>query len=201
MMASGISIARVQARHLVDVEVQPVGQQDEFRRDDGQVFPREHAHQREVELGKRVAARDAAQPQDRRARLAHPRGLRAVPGQFQREIRLHARVDLARPAVIDIPAAIGQLPTPDVPHALSPGGRGPPCPANACRARNPSTGCCPPSARPPNSPRAIAGAAGCPARGRRCVGVLRRQPRAAERLTASLPWALGRRMILGIRNL
>ena len=41
-----------------------------------------------------------------------------MPGEFEGEVRLDAGVDLARPAVVDVPAAVGKLPPADVPHAF-----------------------------------------------------------------------------------
>ena len=77
------------------------------------------SEQRQIQLGERVHARHAAQVQRHFARAQHPRvGLRHA-GEFEREIRLDGGVHVRRAAVIDVPAAVGQLHGKDVIDGLA----------------------------------------------------------------------------------
>ena len=97
-------------RHLVDVKVEPVRQQDDLRRNDRQVLPRILTEDREEELGVGVRLRNAAQPHDGGVGLDHPRIVRRKAGQLQREVGLERGVELARALVVGVPAAVGHLP-------------------------------------------------------------------------------------------
>ena len=85
----------------------------------GQIFPGKLAEQRQVKLAVGVHPRDAAEPQDVGARFLHEGRIGAVPGELEREVGFDAGVDLARAAVVDIPAAIGELALQDVLRATA----------------------------------------------------------------------------------
>ena len=104
-------------RHLVNVKRRPLRQQNHLHRDGGQIFPGKLAQQREIKFAERVHGGNAAEAQDGRARFLHERRVRRITGELQREIRFDRRVDFARPAVINIPAAVRQLAFQDVTHA------------------------------------------------------------------------------------
>ena len=70
--------------------------------------------QREIQLGKRVHARHAAEVQRHFARLQHARVGDGHAGEFEREIGLDGGVHFRRAAVINVPAAVGQLHGEDV---------------------------------------------------------------------------------------
>ncbi len=96
-------------RHLVNVKVEPIRQQDDFRRDDRQVLPRILAEHGEEELGVRVGSRDAAEAHDGGVGADHARVVGLMPGKLEREVGLERGVELARPLVVGVPAAVEHL--------------------------------------------------------------------------------------------
>ena len=87
----------------------PARQEHHLQRNRRQIFPREHTKQCEVKLAERVHLRNPAQAHDGRARFLHKRRIHRTSGELQGKIRLHGRINLARPTVINVPAAVGQL--------------------------------------------------------------------------------------------
>ena len=96
-------------RHFVNVKRRPGRQQNHFHRNRRQIFPGKLPEQREVKLAEGVHPRNAAEPQDGRARLLHERRVGRAAGELEREVGFDRRVDLARAAVINVPAAVRQL--------------------------------------------------------------------------------------------
>ena len=80
-------------------------------------MPGKLPEQREVKLTEGIHLRDATETQNVRARFLHERQIGRVARQFQREVGFDRRIHFARAAVINIPAAIGQLAFQDVANA------------------------------------------------------------------------------------
>src|SRR5262249_20480574 len=104
-------------RHFVDVKRRPCGQQNHFHWNGRQIFPRELSEKREVKFAERVHAGNASETQDVLARFAHEREIGRVTGELEGEVTFDRRVDLARPAEVNVPAAVGQLPFQNVTNA------------------------------------------------------------------------------------
>ena len=105
-------------RHLVEVEEKPIREEEDLRRDGGQVLPRKLAEKRKVKLSVGVDLRDAAEAEDVRAGLPHPRGVGRVAGKLEREVCLNRGVDFARTTDKNIPAAVGELAATNVSRAF-----------------------------------------------------------------------------------
>jgi len=105
--------------HLPEIDVKPFADQQHFARNRRDIFPREQAEEREIQLGKRVHARHAAEMQRHFARLQHARVGRRHARELEGEIRLDGGVDFRRAAVIDVPAAVRQLHREDVVDGLA----------------------------------------------------------------------------------
>ncbi len=105
--------------HVPEIHVKPFADEQHLARNRRDIFPREQAEQRQIQLGKRVHARHAAEVQRHLARLQHARIRDRHAGQLEREIRLDGGVHLRRPAVIDVPAAVRQLHRKDVVDRLA----------------------------------------------------------------------------------
>ena len=75
--------------------------------------------QREIQFGKRVHARHAAEVERHFARLQHARVGDGHAGELEREIGLDGGVHFRRAAVINVPAAVGQLHGEDVVDRLA----------------------------------------------------------------------------------
>ena len=101
--------------HFVDVKRRPAGQQHHLHRDGRQIFPGKLPEQRQVKLAESVHLGDAPETHDGGARFAHERRVRGATSQLQGEVGFDRRVDFARPAVINVPAAVGQLALQNVP--------------------------------------------------------------------------------------
>ena len=56
-------------------------------------------------------------PKNVGARLLHERQVGGMPRQLEREVGFHRRVHFARPAVVNVPAAVRQLPLQNVANA------------------------------------------------------------------------------------
>ncbi len=70
-------------RHLVNIKIEPVRQEDDLRRDDREIFPRELAEEGEEELGVGVRLRDAAETHDGGVGLEQPGVLGEKPDSFR----------------------------------------------------------------------------------------------------------------------
>ena len=95
--------------HVPEIHMEPFAEKQHLARNRRDVFPREQPDEREIQFGKRVHARHAAEVQRHLARTQHPRVGHGNAGKFQREIRLDGGVHFRRAAVIDVPAAVRQL--------------------------------------------------------------------------------------------
>ena len=119
--------------------------------------------QREVQLGERVHARHAAQVERHFARPQHaPVGHRHA-GELEREVGLDGGVDLGRAAVVNVPAAVGQLHGEDVIDRLALPFRVHLARPSDDRQRCPKRAWNPPSIRRPSNLRASGSKANTPA--------------------------------------
>ena len=105
--------------HVPEIHVEPFADEQHLAGNGRDVFPREQADQREIQLGKGVHARHAAEVQRHFARRNMRGSVTRHAGQFEREIRLDGGVHLRRAAVVDVPAAVGQLHGKDVVDRLA----------------------------------------------------------------------------------
>jgi hypothetical protein len=97
-------------RHFVNVKRHPARQERHFRRDRRQILPRKLPQERKVKLAESVHLGDTAKAHDVGACFVHERRIGRTASEFQREICFHGSVNLARATVINIPAAVQQLP-------------------------------------------------------------------------------------------
>ena len=97
------------ARHRVDVEIGPAGQQHHFRRHGRTIGIRDLAQQGEIEFGETVAVFRAAQAANDRAGTAHRRLVGTVAGQLEREIGFDGNANVGRPVGVAAPAPLGML--------------------------------------------------------------------------------------------
>ena len=97
------------ARHRVNVEIGPAGQQHHLRRHGRAIAVRDLSQQGEIEFGETVAVFRAAQAADDRASAAHGRLGWPVAGQLEREIGFDGNADVGRPVGVAAPAPLGML--------------------------------------------------------------------------------------------
>jgi hypothetical protein len=93
-------------RHFVNVKRRPARQEHHFRRDRRQIFPWKLSQERKIKLAECVHLRNTAEAHDVGARFMHEWRVRRAASEFQRKICFHGGVNLARAAVINIPAAV-----------------------------------------------------------------------------------------------
>ena len=105
--------------HLPEIHVEPFADEDDLAGDGWDVFPGKQAEQREIQFGKRVHARHAAEVERHFARLEQARVGDGHAGEFEREVGLDGGVYVRRAAVINVPAAVGQLHRKDVVDRLA----------------------------------------------------------------------------------
>src|SRR5258707_14693094 len=92
--------------------MEPGGQKHQLRRDRGNKLPSDSADKRQVEPHVGIGVLEAPETMNGLARLRHMTRIRGIACQLQREIRFASRVQLRRPAGVDGPAAIRELPAP-----------------------------------------------------------------------------------------
>ena len=105
--------------HVPEIHVEPFADEQHLARNRRDIFPRKKADEREIQFGKRVHARHAAEVQRHFARPQHPRVGHRHAGELEREIGLDGGVHLRRAAVINVPAAVRQLHGEDVVDRLA----------------------------------------------------------------------------------
>ncbi len=105
--------------HLPEIHVKPFADENDFRRNGGDVIPGEKPEQREVKLGKGVHPRHAAHAQRHGARAQHARVRHGNAGQLEGEVGLDGGVYFRGTAVINVPAAVGELQGKDVVDGLA----------------------------------------------------------------------------------
>ena len=93
-------------RYLIDIEVEPVGEQYDLRRNGGHRVVVVLPERTEIDLGERVALHHTAIGQHTRTRLHHHRVVLGPAHQLQRQIRLHAVVDERGAPGILAPSAV-----------------------------------------------------------------------------------------------
>ena len=106
-------------RHLVEVKKEPFREEEDFRRDGGQVLPRKLAEKGQIELSIRIDLRNTAEAEDIRAGLPHPRGVGRVSSELERKVGFHGGVDFARATDKNIPSAVGELAATDMGRAFA----------------------------------------------------------------------------------
>ena len=99
--------------------MEPFADEQHFARNRRHIFPRIQADEREIQFGKRVHARHAAEVQRHFARLQHARVRHGHAGELEREIGLDGGVHFGRAAVVNVPAAVRQLHGKDVVDRLA----------------------------------------------------------------------------------
>ncbi len=99
--------------HLVQVEVEPSGQEHHLRRDRRAALPVVLAEDGQVYLGVRVGRLDPAELQDHPSGLRHVSIVGIISEQLQDEVGLDGRAHLRRATVVDGPPALRQLQPPD----------------------------------------------------------------------------------------
>ena len=97
------------AAEVVDVEGEPLRQEDQLRRQVGQVVPRPQPEQREPQPGEHAAALDSALPPDERHGRPHVRGVRVVAGELEGDVGLQRRGQVRGAALEVGPRAVGTL--------------------------------------------------------------------------------------------
>ncbi len=93
-------------RDFVDIEVEPVGKEDDLRRDGGDGVVVVLAERAEIHLGEGVARDDAAVGQNPLAAFGQARIVGADAHELGREVALDGERDVAGTAGIDAPAAV-----------------------------------------------------------------------------------------------
>ncbi len=101
-------------RDVVEIEVKPLGQEDDFRRNARAGVVADLAEGREIEFGEAVALFRAAEPQHDFAGASHVRGVGIVAHELQGEIRLDGPRKIGRPAGKQAPSAFGVLQIPQI---------------------------------------------------------------------------------------
>ena len=100
--------------HVPEIHMEPFADEQHFARNRRHIFPREQTDECEIQFGKSIHARHAAEMPRHLPRLQHPGIRHRHARQFQREIRLDRRIHFRRPAVVNIPAPVRQLHREDV---------------------------------------------------------------------------------------
>ena len=95
--------------HLIEIEEEPIREEEDLGRDSGQELPRKLAEESKVKLSVRIDLRDAPEAEHVRASLPHPRGIGRVAGQLEGEVCLNRCINFARTTDKNIPAAVGEL--------------------------------------------------------------------------------------------
>ena len=95
--------------HLPEVDVEPLADEEHLARNGGHVVPSHQADEGQVELGKGVHPRHAAQGAGHFPSSEHPWIGRGDAGQLQGQVGLHGGVHLGRAMGIDVPSAVGEL--------------------------------------------------------------------------------------------
>ena len=97
------------ARHLVNVEVETFGKQDDFHRHGREVVPRALSQHGQKDFGEDPGVAHSAQLGDAFAGAGHRLRLRGHPRHAQRHIGFHRGADIARRAVKQGPSAVSLL--------------------------------------------------------------------------------------------
>ena len=103
-------------RNPVEIDREPVGEENDFGRNRWAVGVRHLPEEGEVEASEAV---DGPRPPSRRDRPPRPRhrfGVEGLPADLQGEVGLHARADVDGTAPVDRPAPGGKLLPEDPPH-------------------------------------------------------------------------------------
>ncbi len=100
--------------HFVNVEVGARAEQDQFRRDAGDLVPVIEPEKAQVDTGVAIGLLDPPQLQNAATGRLHMGLLRGGPRQLQREVRFHRRAQVVRTTGIDAPAARASLALADV---------------------------------------------------------------------------------------
>ncbi len=95
--------------HFPEVHVEPFADEDDLAGDRGHVIPGEEAEECEVEFGERIHAGDAAHAEGDFPGFEHTGVGDGDPGEFEGEVGLDGGVYLGGAAMVEVPAAIGQL--------------------------------------------------------------------------------------------
>ncbi len=105
--------------HLPEIYMKPFANEHHLARDGRDIFPRKEADQRQIQFGKGVHARHAAEGQRHFTGTQHAPVGDAHAGEFEGEIGLDGGVHFRRSAVVDVPAAVRQLHGKDVVDGLT----------------------------------------------------------------------------------
>ena len=116
--AVGETYARPVA-HVPEVHVEPFPDEEDLGGHGGHVVPADEADEGQVELGKGVHPRHAAQGAGHFPGSEHPRIGRGDTGQLQRQVRLHGGVHLGRTVGVNVPSAVRELFLEDVVDCLT----------------------------------------------------------------------------------
>ena len=101
-------------RHLVDVEGEPLGEEDQLWRHARTAVPFIEAEDGQIELGEGVTGLEAAQPTNRLLGQSHVRRFHLVSHQLEDEVGLDRGADIGGATRIDGPATLRGLAAPNV---------------------------------------------------------------------------------------
>ncbi len=94
---------------LVDVQREPVRQEDQFRRQDRHAAPVPLPEERQPDLREDSRFWHAAGGEYKISSSPHRRCVRRYARELKREVCLDRRIDIGRPPIVDRPSAIGDL--------------------------------------------------------------------------------------------